>query len=208
MPSIWSAIGFADCRKEPDKWNQQWEDHLTIFGSVSLIQGLSESMEEEALTDHRHRLRALCKFQNELTVMAAQCFGQYDFGSNWLKLSVSDREKHLLEGMVRTCTMMRGMEDYRMYCPEVSLPYLEKNGGRGYLRLLKYFMVKDPTLVATMPIYLPSAQWDRYVMGKQESALSGKELVFKAYYDGVRNTFICKQQYQSILTTSFKTLTN
>src|ERR1700691_5941320 len=114
MPSIWSAIGFADCRKEPAKWNRQWEDHLTIFGSVSLMQGLSESMEEGALTGHRHRLRALCEFQNKLTVVAAQSFGQYDFESNWLKSSVSDREKHILEGMVRTCTMMHGMEDYRM----------------------------------------------------------------------------------------------
>ena len=34
-------------------------------------------------------------------------------------------EKHLLEGIVRTCTMMVGMEDYRLYCEEISLPFLE-----------------------------------------------------------------------------------
>jgi hypothetical protein len=111
---------------------------------------------------------------------------------------VSYRKKHLLEGVVRTCTMMHGMEDYRMHCNEVSLPFLEKDGGRGYLRLLKHFMVKDPTSVSKVPIYLPSPQWDQFAMGKEENSLSEKELAFKAYYDGVRNTFICEYLYQSI----------
>jgi hypothetical protein len=164
-----------------------------------------EGAEQGILTDHRHRLHLLCNFQNHLTIEAVLSFIRDNFESKWLESSASYREKHLLEGMVRTCTMMQGVEDYRMHCEEISLPYLEKDGGRGYLRLLKHFMVKDPTSVSTVPIYLPSPQWDRFVMGREESTLSEKELAFKAYYDGVRNTFICEQL--SIYATCFKTLT-
>ena len=147
-----------------------------------------EGAEQEMLTDHRHRLRILCNFQNRLTIAMAQSFVRDNFQSKWLAASLSHREKHLLEGMVRTCTMVQGMEDYRIYCEEISLPYLEKDGGRGYLRMLTHFMVKDPTSVSTVPIYLPSPQWDRFVMGREESTLSETELALKAYYDGVRNT--------------------
>jgi len=153
---------------------------------------IPKGSEQAILTDHRHRLRLLCEFQSHLTIAVVQAFVRDNFQLKWLQSSVSYREKHLLEGMVRTCTMMRGMEDYRMHCEEISLPYLEKDGGCGYLRLLKHFMIKDPTSVSTVPIYLPSPQWDRFVMGREESALSEKELAFKAYYDGVRNTFICE----------------
>jgi hypothetical protein len=197
MESLWSAVGFsADCREEPAKWNREWEAKLKILSSGNMMKEslamIPKGAEQAILTDHRHRLRLLCKFQSHLTIAAVQAFVRDNFQSKWLQSSVSYREKHLLEGMVRTCTMMRGMEDYRMHCEEISLQYLEKDGGRGYLRLLKHFIVKDPTSVSTVPIYLPSPQWDRFVMGRDESTLSEKELAFKAYYDGVRNTFICE----------------
>jgi len=162
-----------------------------------LLLVLPELGGEETLTNHRNRLRALYDIQNRLTLAAALSFERDNYESKWLQSSASYREKHLLEGMVRTCTMMYGMEDHRIYCNEITLPSLEKDGGRGYLRLLKHFMVKDLTSVSKAPIYLSSSQWDRFVMGKEEYALSEKELTFKAYYDGVRNTFICKYQYQS-----------
>ena len=202
MVSIWSAMGFnTDCREEPAKWNRGWEARLKIFSSANIVKEslatVPKGAEQTILTDHRHRLRILCHFQNRLTIAAMLSFVRDNFESKWLELSVSYREKHLLEGMVRTCTMMQGMEDYRMHCEEISLPYLEKDGGRGYLRLLKHFMVKDPTSVSTVPIYLPSPQWDRFMLGREESTLSERELAFKAYYDGVRNTFICEYSYQS-----------
>ncbi|KIM82390.1 hypothetical protein PILCRDRAFT_820225 [Piloderma croceum F 1598] len=196
MVSLWSAMGFTtDSREDPAKWNRRWEARLKKNSSVNMMEKslamFPKGAEQGILTDHRHRLRLLCNFQNHLTIAAMQSFVRDNFESKWLESSVSYREKHLLEGMIRTCTMMQGMEDYRAHCEEISLLYLEKDGGRGYLRLLKHFMVKDPTSVSTVPIYLPSPQWDRFVMGREDSTLSEQELAFKAYYDGVRNTFIC-----------------
>jgi hypothetical protein len=209
MQSLWSAAGFADCRKEPSKWNDQWEQRLKILASVNLVQRslpMISASTEEILTGHRNRLRALCDIQNRLTIAAALSFGRDNHESKWLKSSASYRKKHLLEGMVRTCTMMHGMEDYRMYCNEITLPFLEEDGGRGYLKLLKHFMVKDLTSASKSPIFLSSPQWDRFVMGKEECALSEKELVFKTYYDDVRNTFICEHRI-NLLSSHLKTLT-
>jgi len=114
MESLWSAVGFS--AEEPAKWSRGWEARLKIFSSVNMMKKslamIPKGSEQAILTDHRHRLRLLCKFQSHLTIAAVQAFVRDNFQSKWLQSSVSYREKHLLEGMVRTCTMMRVMEDY------------------------------------------------------------------------------------------------
>jgi hypothetical protein len=192
MDLKWSKLwGFADCRKEPAKWNQQWEHQLKQIASVNILQKSTLSDDtEDILTHHRTRLRELCIFQNNLTVLAAD-FAQDNFESKWVKSSTAHREKHLLEGIVRTSTELLGMEGYRIFCDEITLPFLEKDEGRGYLRLLKHFMVEDPTSLSKAPIYISNPRWDQLLPNNGGNKPSEKELALKAYYDGIRNTFIC-----------------
>jgi len=83
------------------------------------------------------------------------------------------------------------MEGHRIFCNEITLPFLEKVEGRGYLRLLKHFMVEDPTSLSKAPIYISNPRWDQLLPNNSGNKPSEKELVSKAYYDGIRNTFIC-----------------
>lgn len=155
---------------------------------------MPDGMEEEILTNHRSRLRELSIFQNTLTVLAMESFTRNNFELEWLKLSAFDRQKHLLEGMVRTCTMMPVMENHRIFCDEITLPFLERGEGRGYLGLLKHFMVKDSASVSKVPIYISSPRWDWMVKFTNGNDVSEKELAMRAYSEGVRNSFICKCQ--------------
>ena len=195
MEFISQELGFADCRKDPAKWNEQWEDYLKVLAPVNIMKKsfmmLPEDVEEEILSNHRGRVRDLCEFQKRLTVVAAESLTRDHFESKWLKSSASQREKHILEGMVRTCTAASGMEDHRMICDEVTLPYLQKDGGRGFLGLLKCFMIEDPTVGHEDPIYISNPRWDAMV-GKKRKDLSERELIMQAYGDGIRNTFLCE----------------
>lgn len=145
--------------------------------------------EDEILTNHRSRLRHLCMIQQRLTKVAATSFALDDFESKWLKASPAYRQTHILEGMVRTCTMTAGMEDSRLTCEEITLLRLQKDGGRGFLALLKEFMLDDPTSLPTTPILLPNRQWDWMGVNKPSP-------VIRAYMDGNRNLFICEFRCQ------------
>jgi hypothetical protein len=90
-------------------------------------------------------------FQRRTTSEAEQFFATDDFESEWIQSGAAYREKHLLEGMVRTCDM--GLEDDRMESDEVTLPYLQKANGRGFLTLLKHFMLDDASFIPSEPIF-------------------------------------------------------
>lgn len=203
MDTFWAReFKLADCHKEPLKWNTQCESLSKDFASVDLLEhltamkltsatGSSGSEDEEMLSTHRNIIQDLCLQQRELTMTAARFFAMDDFEAKWLRSSASTREKHLLEGIVRTCTMAPGMEDTRLYCYEITLSLLQKAGGRGYLNLLKKFLIADTTLTPTTPILITNPQWDQMI-GKNKSNLSESNKIMQAYMEGTRNIFICK----------------
>jgi hypothetical protein len=111
-------------------------------------------------------------FQKNLTLVAARSFAADNFESKWINSDASDGEKHLLEGMVRTCDTMPGMEDHCFNCDEITLPYLQNDRGRGYLNLLKHYMLEDLSSPSE-PIFLPNPRWDS-MMGKNKKNLSDR----------------------------------
>jgi hypothetical protein len=124
-----------------------------------------------------------------MTSEAEQFFATDAFKSEWIQSGAAYREKHLLEGMVRTCDM--GMEDDRIESDEVTLPYLQKANDRGFLTLLKHFILDDASPIPSEPIFIPSPRWD-CMMGKNPKNLSNVEKAWQAYTEGIRNEFTCK----------------
>jgi hypothetical protein len=118
-------------------------------------------------------------------------FALRDFESKWLESNESVRQKHLLEGFVRTCTMTSGMENSRLYCEEMTLSNLQRGNGRAFLDLLKFFMIGDTSSVPTTAILLPNPRLDQEI-GKRRKDWSEQDKIYHAYYDGIRNVFICE----------------
>jgi hypothetical protein len=61
--------------------------------------------------------------------------------------------------MIRVCGMVLDIEEYRLHSPEVTLPHLQKNGGAGFLRLLKVYLIPDISRVPDKPVFLPYPAW-------------------------------------------------
>lgn len=196
MASAYAAsIGITtDPKKDPFRWNKQWEYVVKTMVEGGLLSTMMEHSDEgcdseQILSNHRQRIQGLQNQQKGLTIYAGECFALHDFESKWLGSTVAIRQHHILEGLVRLCAA--GMEDERTSCPELTLVDLEKGNGRGYLDLLNYFMVDDTIITPTSPILLPNPRLDKQ-MGKGRKDLSENDKILQAYFEGVRNVFICE----------------
>jgi hypothetical protein len=111
---------------------------------------------QHMLAMHRAKYGLLCQCLARLAQAVAVSFATHDFRRRWLVASPAVREEHILKGLVRACSEI---ESFRRYCDELTLPYLQRGGGHGFLDLLKHFTLDDYTQVPTKPIYLKSSHW-------------------------------------------------
>lgn len=201
MASVFeSSIGItADPKTNAVRWNEQWEYSMRQAMAGKIISGIMEYSRqhcedmEGTLSDHRQQLHNLCNQQQSLSTNAASCFAVHDFESKWLESTIAVRKRHIVEGLVRTCTD-HGMEESRLSCPEMTLDVLQSGGGRGYLDMLKYFMIDVTSATAlTTPIILSNPRWDK-MMGKGRKDIPEHDKILQAYYDGIRNVFICESR--------------
>ena len=147
--------GAKNLDKEPAKWNNNGNCR-----SKCLDQQISSSY--WALWTQTTQLRKRCcrtieaafvisvLFKLDSRRCALICSRQF-----WIEMDASDREKHLLKCMVRTCNTLSRME---VNCEEITLPYLQKDRDRGYLNLLKHYMLEDPS--SSELSFLSNPRWD------------------------------------------------
>ncbi|KAJ7857534.1 hypothetical protein B0H13DRAFT_1158315 [Mycena leptocephala] len=152
------------------KWNQEWEEEIAWLLSpgvpkpiellrhfhVHIATEESETEMQHMLAMHRAKYGLLCQCLARLAQAVAVSFATHDFRRRWLAASPAVREEHILKGLVRACSEI---ESFRRYCDELTLPYLQRGGGHGFLDLLKHFTLDDYTQVPTKPIYLKSPHW-------------------------------------------------
>ncbi|KAJ7731203.1 hypothetical protein B0H16DRAFT_1773024 [Mycena metata] len=160
-------------REDRVKWNQDWEEDIAWSlrtpgeRPIDLIRDIclhlateeSEAEMQHMLAWHRELYGRLCQALPSLAHAAAVAFATNDFPKKWLGVQASVRQEHILEALGRSC----GEEDYgdffRWLCDELTLPFLQKGGGQGFLDLLKHFTLDDYSLIPKEPIYLESSHW-------------------------------------------------
>jgi hypothetical protein len=196
--------GFPDMDKDRVGWNSAWEYEIkrlsTFVYSVDAAQLLdSYPHEDHDIANHRSTIRSLCSLQRQLTVVAYQRFTVDDLEQKWLGLDMVARQNHLLEGIVRACR--RPNDNERLHCDEITLPYLQNGDGRGFLDLLRSFMIPDTTTIPAEPRFLPNARFDG-MLPPGSNGLSERQIFFRADMTLLRNAFICESSYMSALSPS------
>ncbi|KIM90615.1 hypothetical protein PILCRDRAFT_812371 [Piloderma croceum F 1598] len=150
----------------------------------------SYPFEDGDIAIHRSAIRNLCSLQRNVTVLAYQRFTVDDLEEKWLALSTSARQNHLLQGMVRACRRPID-QDERLHCEEVTLPYLQKGNGRGFLDLTRSFMIPDTTTIPTEPKFLLNKRFDQ-MLRPGPNGQSDRQVFFRADKTLCRNMFICR----------------
>ncbi|KAJ7760103.1 hypothetical protein DFH07DRAFT_816877 [Mycena maculata] len=150
------------------KWNQDWEreialvdrkpiDNIRIF-TLHLVTKESKAELQHWLVVHRAVYGALCQALPRLAEASSFYFAIHDFANKWLSAPPAVREEHILEGLARACNGTGG-DAFRGLCDELTLPSLQRDGGQGFLDLLKHFTLDDFSCAPQTPIYLESHLW-------------------------------------------------
>ncbi|KAJ6541588.1 hypothetical protein B0H19DRAFT_1268573 [Mycena capillaripes] len=178
MPPVFHRSGVPSRRGQPItsfaedrvKWNTEWEEEISWslvtpgFKPIDMLRSLygylsteeSETEMQHVLAMHRDKYRRLCQSLTHLAQAVAVCYATHDFLRKWLSVSASVRQEHILEGLVRSCSEA---DFFRLFCDELTLHFLERGGGQGFLDLLKHFTLDDYSQVPKKPIYLKSRHW-------------------------------------------------
>ncbi|KAG8897355.1 hypothetical protein FRC00_004404 [Tulasnella sp. 408] len=70
-----------------------------------------------------------------MQAILARLIEEFPINETWLSLPPTIRQDHLLKAIVAVCTGP-GAELNRTFCPELTISFLERDGGKGFLQLL------------------------------------------------------------------------
>ena len=125
------------------------------------------TMNENVLQEIIGARRLTCASQLQLSRNITRMFTEMDFEDKWLALGEDGQEKYLLrafkahESGPAEGFAMHGPE--KLNCPEVCRDELVKDGGRGFLDLLKMFLLDNNDEQPTQPFLTPSARFDAII---------------------------------------------
>jgi hypothetical protein len=124
-------------------------------------------MNEDVLQEIVGARRLACAAQLQLSQNATRIFTEMNFEEKWLALGENGQEKYLLsafkthEAGPGQGFTMHGSE--KLNCPEVCRDELVKGGGRGYLDLLKTFLLDNNDEQPTQPFLISNARFDAII---------------------------------------------
>lgn len=186
---------------DKDQWNARWESYFITLGSLpdpifiyQLVSRLCFWGHNDAMESQLYRLRVslreICFLQRNLTEMTLHAIVRDRLESRWQGIGEAMRAEHLLEGLARTCAQPKGVELVRIFCPELTLAKMQEEGGQAFLRLLKYYILDNSSVVPRQPLFLPNSRFDY----PQDSRVQESEFdaVIREELNVDRNTFICQ----------------
>lgn len=154
---------FPDPDAAPAAWNTIWEQ---IALQYTLVINHSKTFQRDerltptpaddqwTLSFYRSLYHETCVLQHKLTLAAAEAYST-GFERHWKAAPEAVRQKHLLEGHVRTSVACVDADIYRLFCGDVTLPSLQIDSGRGFLRLVKVYLHDDLDAPPTTPKTYP-----------------------------------------------------
>lgn len=109
-----------------------------------------------------NQLRRSCRIVDDIT--------EEDFEKKWLALSAEEREKHFLAGLraaeknTTYVTFIRSKAD----CPELNRDEVTRDGGQGFLDLMRQLVLPDNANVPTQPHVMVNSRFDKMIGFKED----------------------------------------
>lgn len=119
---------------------------------------------------------------------------EQNFEQKWLSLGTEGQEKILLEAFRKhevnsgqgEFTMMPGKID----CPELCYDNLTKNGGKGFVDLLQFFILENNDISPTQPIIVPNARFDALIGWVENDTVKNRK-IWLGSRRFMRSRYIC-----------------
>ncbi|KAF9066790.1 hypothetical protein BDP27DRAFT_987919 [Rhodocollybia butyracea] len=186
-------------------WNKYWErEHDALYGSdpsftvkkdqkiIKLQDTLPDAFFttqiQDSLLHNAHVMQdELCTLQRDLSREVSKHYAEDDFVDRWTNICTkTDREKWILEGLFRTCEASPDFEDYRRFCPELTMNRLNAQSGRGFLDLMQKLTLQDIDIIPNDFQKIPNPVWEAMNDGHNDP----KKKVNARRMDLQRTTFL------------------
>jgi hypothetical protein len=128
----------------------------------------ADSTNQNVLQEIVGARRLACTAHLQLSRTVTILFTEGDFENKWLALGKEQQERHLLnafkihESNPGESAFMYGLPE-KLNCPELCRDFLLKDGGRGFLDLLKVFLLDNNDEPPTQPFIAPNARFDAII---------------------------------------------
>lgn len=138
------------------------------------------SMTEDALQEIVGARRINCASHLRLSLNATKLFTEHDFEEKWLAFGEAGQERYLLNAFRKQEAgpsenlPMCGPD--KLNCPELCRDQLLKDGGKGFLDLMKAFLLDNNDQQPTKPFVLPSARFDAIIGWKDVEGKPNKKV--------------------------------
>ncbi|KAK0455236.1 uncharacterized protein EV420DRAFT_589522 [Desarmillaria tabescens] len=171
-------------RLRPDKdkcrqaWNKSWEDDLldryppgrkpSNMISAMSSQSIRFFKDTETLLSLQlkqdTRTKEICTLQRDLAEVAVKDLSNDNLEERWRSLSQQRREELVLEALYVTSCVPNGMEDWRIWCPEMTVATLSGTNDRDFIHLLKMLLPVDQVKeTLSTPLLLPNPAFEELV---------------------------------------------
>jgi hypothetical protein len=180
----------------PDKnidrkaWNKSWEDDLKQYEvwerfdlpyialPPEFTQHTETVLAETRLVLERHT-KDICSLQEDIRGFA---LSQDGLEEKWKGLSDLQREDLILAAIVVTCCIGPDMEDFRKWCPEITLATMGKTKGQGFIDLLTIIVTHDLGKPITKPISFKNKalerNWGHPLLQSQRESINSNRCYF------------------------------
>lgn len=126
-------------------------------------------MTESVIQEFRDSERLACNMHLQLSQNATISLTRHDFETRWISLARAQKEDYILKAFKITeqeCGPDDGLPFFghgKLNCPELCLDELQKDDGRGFLHLLKGFLLDDNDVPPTRPYLVPNSRFDEII---------------------------------------------
>ncbi|THU93645.1 hypothetical protein K435DRAFT_967210 [Dendrothele bispora CBS 962.96] len=199
MPRKPGKLSKPSYREDRVAWNLAWErENDALYGTDQrfvlkpgqpipdiMSRNIPESVYDGMVADNpiQNTLsfhNQICVLQHDLTKKVSVRYGQYDFENRWTeKCTPKEREKWVLEGLVRTCEATHDFEGFRRYCPEITIARMNFESGKGFLDLVQMLVLEDIEKVPDEVRKVPNPIWEAMngsITGTDKKSSPGRQM--------------------------------
>ena len=161
-------------------WNESWERELKKSNYASsrrvTVSYAAGSDDSDVATSE------VCQLQHDLCEYAVRHITDDDFTAQWKTLPQTRREELVLNALFQASCAEPNVENYRQWCPEMTIAYLASNEGRGLLALLLGILPEDLQETFVEPIVVDHAGVNQLLRNKKFRASAPRYRKHRTYF--------------------------
>ncbi|KAG2345754.1 hypothetical protein BDR05DRAFT_879581 [Suillus weaverae] len=163
FPSLLSKkFNITDIKQDVLKWDKEWEVAIASSTAADVLKEMSRLLDDSLFTPSDMELlhKGLRNFQNPIADVMRKLLHNGHFDTVWLLLDSAEQKRHVLEGLkgASEAATIWG-QDCRALCPEVTVPNLLSQGGKGFIDFLT--RVSEAFGSSIEPGFLPNSWWEQ-----------------------------------------------